>query len=118
MTWDQTHHFGASQYLTLHSAIYRTEILRKCGRVLPKHIFYEDNLFVYDPLPLTKKVLYLNADFYRYLIGREGQSVAEATMVKRWSHQMLVSKEIFAAHKRGEIKGYNSAAEMFAALEA
>ena len=32
VTWDQTHHFGASQYLTLHSAIYRTEILRKCGR--------------------------------------------------------------------------------------
>ena len=107
MTWDETKHFGASQYLTLHSAIYRTEILHQCGRVLPKHIFYEDNLFVYDPLPLTKKVLYLNADFYRYLIGREGQSVAEATMVKRWSHQMLVSKEIFAAHDLGKLKQEN-----------
>lgn len=28
------------------------------------------------------------------------------------------TEEIFAAHKRGEIKGYNSAAELFAALEA
>ena len=107
VTWDETKHFGASQYLTLHSAIYRTEILHQCGRVLPKHIFYEDNLFVYDPLPLTQKVLYLNVDFYRYLIGREGQSVAEATMVKRWSHQMLVSKEIFAAHDLGKLKQEN-----------
>ena len=28
------------------------------------------------------------------------------------------TEEIFAAHARGEIKGYDSAAEMFAALEA
>jgi glycosyltransferase involved in cell wall biosynthesis len=105
--WEETKRFSPSQYLTLHSAIYRTEILRRCGRVLPKHIFYEDNLFVYDPLPLTEKVCYLNADFYRYLIGREGQSVAEATMVKRWSHQMLVTKEIFAAHDLKKLQAQN-----------
>ena len=107
VSWDETHRFSPSQYLTLHSAIYRTEILHQCGRVLPKHIFYEDNLFVYDPLPLTKKVCYLNVDFYRYLIGREGQSVAEATMVKRWSHQMLITKEVFAAHDLAKIKKEN-----------
>ena len=113
VSWDETRPFGASQYLTLHSAIYRTEILHRCGRVLPKHIFYEDNLFVYDPLPLTEKVLYLDADFYRYLIGREGQSVAEGTMIKRWSHQMLVSKEIFAAHDLNELKKKNPKLEKY-----
>lgn len=107
VTWSETKPFGPSEYLTLHSAIYRTEILHRCGRVLPKHIFYEDNLFVYDPLPLTEKVLYLDADFYRYLIGRAGQSVNEQTMVKRWSHQMLVTKEIFAAHDLEALKKKN-----------
>lgn len=107
VTWSETKPFGPSEYLTLHSAIYRTEILHRCGRVLPKHIFYEDNLFVYDPLPLTEKVLYLDADFYRYLIGRVGQSVNEQTMVKRWSHQMLVTKEIFAAHDLEALKKKN-----------
>ena len=28
-------------------------------------------------------------------------------MVKRWSHQMLVSKEIFAAHDLGKLKQEN-----------
>ena len=105
--WADTKPFGPSEYLTLHSAIYRTEILHRCGRVLPKHIFYEDNLFVYDPLPLTEKVLYLDEGFYRYLIGRPGQSVNEATMVKRWDHQMLVTKEIFGAHDLEALKGKN-----------
>ena len=107
VSWGETKPFGPSEYLTLHSAIFRTEILHRCGRVLPKHIFYEDNLFVYDPLPLTRKILYLDADFYRYQIGRPGQSVNESTMVKRWSHQMLVTKEIFKAHDLEALKKEN-----------
>ena len=65
-------------------------------------------LFVYDPLPLTKKVLYPERRFLSVSeLAGEGQSVAEATMVKRWSHQMLVSKEIFAAHDLGKLKQEN-----------
>ena len=98
VTWDQTHPFRANQYLTLHSAIYRTEIIRQSGVVLPKHIFYEDNLFVYAPLPLTKKLIYLNEDLYRYLIGRDGQSVSEKIMMKRCTHQIEIAERIFDMH--------------------
>lgn len=70
-------------------------MIRQSGIVLPKHIFYEDNLFVYAPLPLTKKLLYLNEDLYRYLIGREGQSVSEQVMMKRCSHQIEIAQRIF-----------------------
>ncbi|MGM9648346.1 MAG: glycosyltransferase family 2 protein [Butyricicoccaceae bacterium] len=105
--WEQTRHFLTSQYLTLHSCIFRTEILRKSGMVLPKHTFYEDNLFVYTPLPLVKRLAYLNVDFYRYLIGREGQSVNEAIMTKRCDHQIRVSEAIFAAHDLSIIQRTN-----------
>ena len=66
--------------------------------MLPKHIFYEDNLFVYAPLPLTKKLIYLNEDLYRYLIGREGQSVSEQVMMKRCGHQIEIAQRIFDFH--------------------
>ena len=52
-------------------------------------------------------MLYLDEGFYRYLIGRPGQSVNEATMVKRWDHQMLVTKEIFKAHDLEALKKKN-----------
>ncbi len=96
--WEETGKFRPDQYLTLHSAIYRTEIIRQSGIVLPKHIFYEDNLFVYAPLPLTKKLLYLDEDLYRYLIGREGQSVSEQVMMKRCGHQIEIAQRIFDLH--------------------
>ncbi|MBR1629342.1 MAG: glycosyltransferase [Lachnospiraceae bacterium] len=77
--------------ILMHSVIYRTEMLRKSGLTLPEHTFYVDNLFVYIPLPYVKKFYYLNVDFYRYYIGREGQSVAEKTMVRRIDQQLRVN---------------------------
>lgn len=38
-TWDETGHFNQSQYLLMHSVIYRTELLRDCGLKLPEHTF-------------------------------------------------------------------------------
>ncbi len=95
ITWEQTRHFRLNQYLTLHSTIYRTQILRDCGVELPKHTFYEDNLYAYAPLRLTQTMCYLNENLYQYLIGRDGQSVSEESMRKNYRHQILVAKMIF-----------------------
>ena len=61
--------------------IYRTGLLRECGLELPKHTFYVDNLFVYQPLPSVKTMYYMDVNFYRYFIGREDQSVHEDVML-------------------------------------
>jgi hypothetical protein len=76
----------------MHSVIYRTELLRECGLILPKHTFYVDNLFVYEPLPYVKTIYYMDIDLYRYFIGREDQSVNEKVMIKRIDQQIYVSK--------------------------
>ncbi|MCQ4838036.1 glycosyl transferase, partial [[Clostridium] symbiosum] len=65
--------FMLGQYILMHSVIYRTEMLRECGLELPKHTFYVDNIFVYQPLPHVKTMYYLDVNFYRYFIGREDQ---------------------------------------------
>jgi glycosyltransferase involved in cell wall biosynthesis len=105
--WADTHAFRIDQYLTLHSCIFSTKVVRDSGVVLPKHIFYEDNLFVYVPLPLTKRLIYMDVGLYHYLIGREGQSVSENVMMKRCSHQIEVAERIFDAYDIDAIRVWN-----------
>ena len=62
--WDHIGRFGLSQYLLMHSVIYRTQLLRDCGLELPKHTFYVDNIFVYQPLPYVKNMYYMDVDLY------------------------------------------------------
>lgn len=90
--WDDVGRFKKSQYILMHSVIYRTELLHKCGLVLPKHTFYVDNLFVFQPLPYVKSIYYMDIDLYRYFIGREDQSVNESVMIKRIDQQLYVNR--------------------------
>ncbi len=97
-TWGDTHRFRVSQYLSMHSVIYRTALLRECGVELPKHTFYVDNIFVYQPLPFVKTMYYLNVDLYRYFIGRADQSVNESVLASRIDQHVLVTRMIIDSH--------------------
>lgn len=90
-TWSDCHHFSKGHYILMHSAIYRTQILRDSGMVLPEHTFYVDNLYVYEPLLHVEKMYYLDVNFYRYYIGREDQSVNEEIMISRIDQQLRVN---------------------------
>lgn len=92
--WNDVKHFKLEQNILMHSVVYKTDVLKKCGIVLPKHTFYVDNIFVYYPLPYVKTMYYLDIDFYRYFIGRVDQSVNEKVMVKRIDQQIFVTKEM------------------------
>ena len=97
-TWNDIGRFRPSQYLLMHSVIYRTEMLRACGLELPKHTFYVDNIFVYQPLPSVKSMYYMDVDLYRYFIGRADQSVNEKVMVTRVDQQVRVTKLMIESH--------------------
>ena len=97
--WDEIGHFMQSQYLLMHSVIYRTDLLRDCGLQLPEHCFYVDNIFVYVPLPYVKTIRYFDVDMYRYFIGREDQSVNEKVMYSRRTQQLRITKEMIDAVK-------------------
>ncbi|MEE8722481.1 MAG: glycosyltransferase family A protein [Eggerthellaceae bacterium] len=96
-TWNDTGHFKKSQYLLMHSVIYRTDLLREIGLKLPEHCFYVDNIFVYEPLPAVKTMYYLDVDLYRYFIGREDQSVNESVMLGRIDQQLRVTRTMIDA---------------------
>jgi len=102
-TWEQIGRFRPSQYLLMHSVIYRTQLLRDCGLELPKHTFYVDNIFVYQPLPMVRNMYYMDVDLYRYFIGRADQSVNEKVMVTRVDQQLRVTYQMIDSHDLHEV---------------
>ncbi|MDD6037697.1 MAG: glycosyltransferase family 2 protein [bacterium] len=90
--WSDVKMLTKGHYLLMHSVIYRTGVLTKCGLELPKHTFYVDNIYVYHPLPHVKKMYYMDVDMYHYYIGRGDQSVNENVMISRIDQQIRVNK--------------------------
>lgn len=92
LTWDNVRRFRKWENLLMHAMIYRTEVLRASGLVLPEHTFYVDNLYCTVPLAEVRTLYYIDVDLYHYYIGREGQSVQEETMIRRIDQQIRVNK--------------------------
>ena len=102
-SWMHVGHFRPDQNLLMHSVMYRTQVLRQCGMVLPKHTFYVDNIFAYKPLPYVKNICYLNLDLYHYFLGRDDQSVNEKVLMKRIDQQIKVTKLVSDCVNLGEV---------------
>jgi glycosyltransferase involved in cell wall biosynthesis len=96
--WHELGRLRPHQNILMHSVTYRTAMLRAIGFKLPAHTFYVDNIFVYIPLPHVRRIRYINADLYRYFIGREGQSVNEKVMASRIEQQLRITRIMIAAY--------------------
>lgn len=103
-TWDGVRKFRFSLMLLMHALVYKTSVLRESGLVLPEHTFYVDDIVSYNPLPFTRKLYYLNIDFYRYYIGRADQSVNLPNMVKRYGQMLRVMRYMTDRWTYKEIK--------------
>ena len=102
-SWSEAGTFTGAQVLLMHSLMYRTDLLRKSGTVLPEHTFYVDNLFAYQPLPLMQKIFYLNVDLYHYFIGRDDQSVNVKNFTRRYDQQLRVMERMADAYSYDQI---------------
>ncbi|SFA78815.1 Glycosyltransferase involved in cell wall bisynthesis [Acetitomaculum ruminis DSM 5522] len=116
-SWDKIKHLKKDQYILMHSVMYRTKMLRDSGLKLPKHTFYVDNIFVYNPLPFVKSMYYIDVNFYRYYIGREDQSVNEEIMIKRIDQQLKVNQIMINSYDLKTIKDKKLRKYMLSYLE-
>lgn len=103
-TWDDIGRFRPSQYLIMHSLMFRTQILRKSGVKLPEHTFYVDNLFSYQPLPFVRSIYYMDIDLYHYYLGRDDQSVNEKVLMKRIDQQIRVTELVARSVDLDQVK--------------
>lgn len=102
--WDDIMHFKQSQNILMHSTVFRTKLLKACGIHLPKHTFYVDNIFAFQPLPYVKTLYYMDVNLYRYFIGRADQSVNEQVMIRRIDQQLKITKIMIEAHNLEQVK--------------
>ena len=104
ITWDDARHFRKGNYILMHAAIYRTQMLRECGMRLPEHCFYVDNIYVFEPFPFVKTLYYMDVNLYQYYIGREDQSVHENVMISRLDQQYRVTYHMIDFYERADIQ--------------
>ena len=63
--------------LIMHTVTYKAEIFKHLNYHQAEGIYYTDNQWVFKPLAAVKVFVYLNIPIYKYLLGREGQSISE-----------------------------------------
>ena len=115
--WEKIHHLPKGKYLLMHSLIYRTELLRESKMELPKHTFYVDNLFAFEPLPLVQNMYYVDVNFYHYFIGRDDQSVNEAVMIRRIDQQLTVNRLMVDVYTKTKFTNKGLRKYMFSYLD-
>ncbi len=103
--WSAMGHMKETQYILMHNIFYRRETVKKSGMVLPKHTFYVDNIFAFQPFPYVKKLYYMDVNFYHYYIGREDQSVNEQVMIGRIDQQIKVNTLMIDIMNRQSFEG-------------
>ena len=102
-TWENCRAFPPWKQFMIHAMAYRTGMLREMGLVLPKHTFYEDNLYIYQPLPHVKKILYLDKPLYGYYIGRADQSVNDSVIIRRLDQVTRIARAMITSYTWDEL---------------
>ena len=83
------------QNFTVHSSMFKTEMLRSNKISLPEHCSYDDNYLVYFALNVGDTIRYLHHSLYQYLIGREGQSMSQENLYRKWADIVLTSELVY-----------------------
>ena len=75
--------------LWMHSVTYKTDNLRAINYYQTEGISYTDQEWIYLPMTTVNKIYYKPIIIYKYLIGREGQSVDPKVFVKSIKHEEI-----------------------------
>ena len=79
----------------MHAVTYKVQLLKDIGYSQTEGISYTDTEWAYIPLYAVKSVVYLDCIVYQYLVGREGQTMDSAVLIKSvWQHEHLARRII------------------------
>lgn len=77
-----------------HALIHRTEMLRSINYTQSEGVSYSDDEWVVKPVSVAQSLTYVPVPLYRYLVGREGQTVASSNFAKLCSGKIVVANAI------------------------
>lgn len=74
--------------IVMHAICYRTNLLKEISYVQPEGISYTDQIWINEPLAKAKDIIYFPILVYKYLIGRERQTVDPKISLKNIKHHI------------------------------
>lgn len=105
---------GQKSLQVMHTITYRTEVLRKMDYHQTEGQPYTDNEWALLPMRRMGRMRYFSLPLYRYLLGREGQSVSPAQSLKNLqSHETILEHMINAAREGSDNPLYVQYAKKF-----
>lgn len=91
--------FGIGELLSLprivvmHALAYRTRLIRDIGYRQTEGMLYTDGEWCFKPMARVRSIRYFENPIYRYLVGRQGQSVSQygrfASMQEHLLHELV-----------------------------
>lgn len=98
--------------MEMHAVTYRRELLIKSSYFQTEGISYTDQQWIFAPMAYVKKVGFFNKPVYRYLVGREGQTIDPVVKIKKMEERakmvldMVIQYEKISHNIAPEIKSY------------
>lgn len=73
-----------AENVAMHAIAYRTDILRAIGYHQSEGISFTDTEWCFAPMSAVRSAVYFPHVVYRYLVGREGQTVSRASTIRNF----------------------------------
>lgn len=89
--------------IQMHAVSYKTENLRDMNYYQTEGISYTDTEWIFSPICMVKKIYYTGNIVYKYLIGRQGQTVQIQTFHKRISERVTLVKDLIGFYNKYRI---------------
>ncbi len=72
--------------MQMHGVTYRRQILIDMGYTQSEGISYTDQEWIFSPMIRVKHAYYYDQYIYKYLVGREGQTISTSVSMNSWAH--------------------------------
>lgn len=95
--------------LPMHCIAYKLENVRKLGYKQTEGISYTDTEWAFFPMEAVSTCYYVPKILYRYLIGREGQTMAPEVYKRGRNQELIITKrmvEFWEAHQTMTVQSY------------
>lgn len=97
LSLDQVRHYLF--YPLMHMVTYKLQLLRKLQYVQTEGISYTDTEWCFMPFAKAESFLVLPISLYKYLIGREGQTVSPHVMAKSNKAFFMIIKKLICTYE-------------------
>lgn len=87
------------EYICMHDIIYKLQNLKSINYFQTEGISYTDQEWLFLPMTNIHSIWYFPKPLYKYLLGREGQTMDNSAMVKMMSHNILGFKTMLKEYQ-------------------